>query len=309
MRLNDYYPFGLPFNQYTRENTKAQDLQYNGKELQNEISLNWFDYGSRMYDPASCRWMVVDPLADQMRRHSVYNYAYCNAVRFVDPDGRKPFGDYYSSEGDKVFSDGKKDGKIHVVNTSTKTLSKMYKGNKKDATKTVNDLKQGQAKVITLPTFENRQKMYSSIGRMRAPSSTDPVGALHEEGGVVGEDSDGNEVVANAKPGKPMSYKNGKVNEATLGPYNSAEPDISAKIKTTITTFHVHPTGEINTSRGTLFSYPTVSEGDKTAAKLHPDVKGPHILFDPANNLVRFFDKTGEVATFPLNTFQSATAP
>ncbi len=85
--MDDYYPFGVTFNSYSRENSVPNMNQYNGKETQDELDLAWLDYGARMYLPDIARWGVLDPMAEKGRRWSPYTYAFDNPVRFIDPDG------------------------------------------------------------------------------------------------------------------------------------------------------------------------------------------------------------------------------
>ncbi len=105
IQVQDYYPYGLPFNEHLRDNNLVNNFQFNGKERQEELSIGWLDYGARMYMPEIGRWGAVDPLTQLSRRWSPYSYTYDNPVRFIDVDGMYPDDDLILAQIEKDEQD------------------------------------------------------------------------------------------------------------------------------------------------------------------------------------------------------------
>ena len=98
----NYYPFGLKHKGYnepeqyerywgngaiSNQSGNVNKYKYNGKELQDELGLNVYDYGARNYDAAIGRWMNIDPLAEDYMNVGGYVYCLNNPLRFIDPTG------------------------------------------------------------------------------------------------------------------------------------------------------------------------------------------------------------------------------
>jgi len=88
VQKDDYYPFGMSFNSYSRVSDIPQKFKFNGKEIQQKT--DWYHYGARFYMPDLGKWSVIDPATEISRNISPYTYSFNNPVRFIDYDGMVP---------------------------------------------------------------------------------------------------------------------------------------------------------------------------------------------------------------------------
>ncbi|MDY0078891.1 MAG: RHS repeat-associated core domain-containing protein, partial [Bacteroidales bacterium] len=93
MQQTSYYPFGMTLQQqnFGGEFTQPNKLLYNGKELQDDelagVSLDWYDFHARFYDPAIVRTTTQDPMAESYFSESPYSFMGNNPVVNIDPTG------------------------------------------------------------------------------------------------------------------------------------------------------------------------------------------------------------------------------
>jgi len=88
-QIQDYYAFGMDIIPQVFDSPDNR-YKYNGKEWEDEMNWNLYDYGARFYDPVIGRWTTVDPLAEVSRRWTPYNYVEDDPIRLTDPDGMCP---------------------------------------------------------------------------------------------------------------------------------------------------------------------------------------------------------------------------
>jgi RHS repeat-associated protein len=340
----DYYPFG------------DSSHHWNGNKQQRfagKIRLSWtgyYDFGARQFIPWLAKFTSVDPLAAKSTDRNPYHYASNNPINRTDPtgmsdgkgDGKGGGGDksasgssgkkeiiennqvtgtdtFYNKEGKKLGS-REGTGSNYVVNDDNlaQGMSEAFKsGNGVDEA-----ISASQDALVKMPSEKVINAVLDAVDRSNKPSKEagDRKGGFHEEGGITGKNKEGQEVIAEAKPGlykKPTGKEDESID---VNVFDSKDKEFASTIVEVELTYHIHPGGVveppldpfgdsqmIQTQEIKYFNQP-VSETDlKNAEKRTNVVTGYNIVVGARSGEVTFYDSKGVITTFDVKVFKSIT--
>jgi RHS repeat-associated protein len=130
---------------------------YNGKELQKEFGLDWYDYGARFYDAQIGRFQVQDNYSEKYYSLTPYQYGANNPIIMIDINGDSLWinysgenilynnGNLYGADGKAYSGKGvRKNGKLKgFLKQAVKSLNK------------INSTDAGSSMISSLQSSEN----------------------------------------------------------------------------------------------------------------------------------------------------------
>jgi RHS repeat-associated protein len=176
---------------------------YNGKELNQDLGLNWYAYGARYYDPSIGRFTGVDPIADQFPHVTTYNYAENEPIANIDLWGLQKYN-ITSGElsGPKVTNDiTQVTHRPKLKSIEGVVLHRTVSSNAQSAVRTTKNNKgktgfhvvvDTDGSSIQVNNFENRA---NHVGKPKGTSGIDNFNSIGVEvvGLHLGKDKAGNE--------------------------------------------------------------------------------------------------------------------
>ena len=88
VQSDDYYPFGLRYNSYNRENSVTNKIKlFQGQEHVDDLGLNWDSFKWRNHQPDIGRFFNVDPLATKYVYNSPYSFSENHVTSHIELEG------------------------------------------------------------------------------------------------------------------------------------------------------------------------------------------------------------------------------
>lgn len=130
---SNYFPFGLKQWGYNTTNVGGNDLaqqwKYQGQELTNDLEFNMYEFKWRMHDPATGRFIQIDPLAEDYVYNSTYAFAENRVIDGFELEGLEHVSIHTRSFAPfKSFGPGKNwagDNRGFSTSTDKKTTSRL----------------------------------------------------------------------------------------------------------------------------------------------------------------------------------------
>jgi len=90
-KCDDYYPFGLAFNSYSRESSVPNKWKFQGQEHVDDLGLNWDSYRYRNHQPDIGRFFNIDPMSDAFYYNSPYAFSENKVTTHREMEGLEAF--------------------------------------------------------------------------------------------------------------------------------------------------------------------------------------------------------------------------
>jgi RHS repeat-associated protein len=87
IQTDDYYPFGLTFNSFSRENSVPNKFKLQGQEHIDDLNLGWVSFKWRNHQPDIGRFFNVDPLAEKFYYNSPYAFSENKVTHHIELEG------------------------------------------------------------------------------------------------------------------------------------------------------------------------------------------------------------------------------